>query len=37
MATEALGELPHGKIFPPRQVDRPLPAALAGVALGNIG
>src|SRR5262249_11845669 len=32
-AAETLGELSDGEVFPPRQVDRPLPPALRRIAL----
>src|SRR5262245_63095633 len=35
MAAKALGELPHRELLALRQLDGPLPAALAGIAFGN--
>ena len=37
IAAEALGELPHRELLALRQLDSPLPAALAGIAFGDFG
>src|SRR5262249_12738490 len=37
MAAGALGELPHREFLALRQLDSPLPAALAGIAFGDFG